>query len=102
RARPRRGRCDQAPPCERPPLWTLARRVAARGVDRRARSAAGGGPCQPPRAFWLHARGADRDRTSVRCTWTRADLVDGGRHSAAAARRACTAALQLFPPAVRA
>ena len=50
----------------------------------------------------LHAGGPARDPAADRVARARADLVDGRRHGARAARRSRAAALLVLPPAVRA
>ena len=80
----------------------VARRVAPRGLRRRAGAGPAGGADRAARALRLHARGALGRAAADRRAGARADLVDGRRHRAPAARRPRPPALQLLPAALRA
>src|SRR5581483_10848391 len=79
----------------------LARAGARAAGDRRPRPRATGGPDPAPGGVRLHAGGPAHPATADGCARARADVVDGRRLRAAAARRASKAALLVLPAALR-
>ena len=106
RRRPRAGasrtttRSSAASPAERPYGDWLEEGIV-RGRDRRTRSSRPTRTYAAAGAARLHARGAHADPPPDRLARARADLLDGRRHRAHAARRPCPAALPLLQAALR-
>ena len=85
------------------PVRALARRRASARSTRASRSPPPGEDLAARQARGrLHAGGADRWSSARRDERPRADVVDGRRHGAAAARRPRASALHVLPPALRA
>ena len=103
RARPAGERRDQERARRTRAVRRVARRMARARHDRRARTRARRRPHRAARcSSATRARSSRRSFARSAAHGARADVVDGRRHGAAAARRPCAAALQLLPPALRA